>query len=207
MQPQTEDPVLLATYDPVAAYGILLGIPRIPIVANSVASFSSFALNQIPLATALDVTLAARTWLDNITYSVNPRGQFSGNVFQPQYAAFLRQNTGISIRVTVLSGPKYLVCQNFTPLENFVNVFASRWPAGWPLYKQQTIKTEFMLTDVPGGDSTNLNAYDVTVTWNGWQFIDPCLDEMSGDEAWCKMRDMGIELPCKRPCERRAPGG
>jgi hypothetical protein len=195
MQPIAEDIAKLAVYDPVAAYGIALGIPRTPITMNSVVSFSSFALNQIPLSTGLDTTLAFRTWIDNLTYSVYPVGQFQGNIFQTQYVAYLRQATGVSVRATVQAGPKYLVSQYFTPLENFVNVFASRYPAGWTLYKQQNVLTEFVLTQVPGGDTANLSQYNVTLTWNGWQFLDPTLDEMDASTARECLQNMGFQLP------------
>jgi hypothetical protein len=195
MQPEPIDIRKLAIYDPIAAYGILLGIPRTPILLNSSVSFTSFSLNQIPLQAALDTTLAYRTWIDNITYSVNPVGQFQGNVFQTQYVAFLRTATGVSVRTTVLAGPKYTVSQQFTPLENYVNVLASRYPAGWPLFKQQQIQHEFMLTAVPGGSTTNLSAYNVTITYAAWQFLDPTLDEMDAHQARACLIKEGIDVP------------
>lgn len=195
MQPHHDDVLKLALTDPVAAYGRLLGIPTAPLSINTVASFSSFGLNQIPVSAGLDTTLAYRTWIDNLTFDLSCPGLFTGNVFQAPFMAALKLNPGISVRVTVHSGPKYLVTENFTPLQNFVNMFASRWSAGWVLYKQQNILTEFMLTAVPSGDDTGLQAYNVVLTWNGWQFLDHCLDDMTGEEACCELRKLGIPLP------------
>jgi hypothetical protein len=203
MEPVPQKIAELAVYDPIAAYGILLGIPRIPFVANSSVSFSSFDLEAAPLSAGLDTTIAYRTWISNLTYTINPVGQFAGNVFQTQYASYMRTGTGIGIKATVQSGPKYPLMGSFTALENFVNVFASTWPAGWQLYKQQNILTEFLLTAVPGGDDTNLSAYNVSLTWNGWQFIDPSLDDMDADCARECLREMGIWVPDFSKCKRR----
>ena len=195
MQPQPIDIKTLAIYDPIAAYGILLGIPRVPIWMNAAVSFTTFTPEQIPLEAALDTTLAYRTWIDNITYSILPQGQFQGNVFQTQYAAYLRTGTGVSVRTEVLAGPKYIVSQQFTPLENYAYQFGARYPAGWPLFKQQQINHEFMLTAIPGGSATNLTSYDVTVTYAGWQFLDPSLDEMDASKARECLRNSGIDVP------------
>lgn len=195
MQPEALDIKKLAIYDPIAAYGILLGIPRVPLLMNASVSFTTFTTDQTPLEAALDTTLAYRTWIDNITYSINPQGQFEGNVFQTQYAAYLRMATGIAVRAQVLAGPKYVISQQFTPLENYVNVMASRYPAGWPLFKQQQINHEFILTAIPGGSTTNLDSYDVTVTYAAWQFLDPSLDEMDAEQARECLRASGIEVP------------
>jgi hypothetical protein len=199
MQPEAFDLTKLALYDPIAAYGILLGIPRVPIIMNSSVSFTTFTTEQIPIEAALDTTLAYRTWIDTVTYSVNPQGQFQGNVFQTTYAGYLRFATGISVRAEVLAGPKYIISQQFTPLENYCFQFAARYPAGWPLFKQQQINHEFMLTAVPGGSTTNLTSYDVTLTYAGWQFLDPSLDEMDASEARECLRNSGINVP--EPCK------
>jgi len=195
MQPKSFDIEKLALHDPVAAYGRLLGIPTAPVSFNSVVSFNNFSLQQIPLQAGLDTTIAFRTWIDSLTFDLQCPGLFTGNVFQSLFLAQLKQNPGVSIQMQVQSGPKYLVSQQFTPLQNFVNMFASRWPGGWVLYKQQNILTSFMLTQVPSGDDSGLNAYNITLTFNGWQFLDHTLDEMTGEEAACKLRDKGFNIP------------
>lgn len=202
MQPHAFDIEKLALTDPVAAYGRLLGIPTAPVTFNTVVSFSSFALNQIPLQQGLDTTIAFRTWIDNLTFTVATPGLFVGNIFQTLFLSQLKKSTGVSIQVIVHSGPKYLVSEQFTPLENFVNEFASRWPAGWPLYKQQNILTNFMLTQVPSGDDSNIESYDITLSWNGWQFLDHTLDEMDGPMAACKLKEYGFNIP--EICMRRS---
>jgi hypothetical protein len=190
----------LAIMDPIAAYGIVLGIPRIPIAFNASGSFSSFALGQAPIESGLDTTIAQRTWIDNIQYDLQQPNVFQGQVFKTLYDAMLRQAPGISLRVTVHSGPRYLVSPQFTPLNNFVNLMASRWPAGWPLFKQQNLEIEFLLTQAPPTSGGNGPPYNVTLTLNGWQFLDHTADEISVDVAACKLRELGFWVPPAVEC-------
>jgi hypothetical protein len=196
MEPRPKFIQDLALTDPVAAYGMTLGIPQIPISMNCVAVFSSFSLSQPPIEGDLDTTIAQRTWIDNLSFSLLLPQEFSGNVFKPLYDASLKSQPGVSVRVSVHSGPRYLVSPQYTPLENFVNNYcASRWSAGWPLYKQQSIKTEFILTQAPPSTSPNGPPYTVTLTFNGWQFLDHTLDDMTGTEAANRLRAMGFWIP------------
>jgi hypothetical protein len=191
----------LAIIDPIAAYGIVLGIPRIPISINASGSFSNILPEQGPIDAGLDTTIAQRTWIDNMQYDVQQPNVFAGNIFKTLYDACLRQVPGIGIRCTVHSGPRYLVSPNFTPLNNFVNLMASRWPAGWPLYKQQNIEVEFiLLQNPPFPTDVNLPPYNITLTFNGWQFLDHTVDEISVDVAACKLREMGIWVPPAVEC-------
>src|SRR5271166_3838013 len=146
MEPKALNIQELAIYDPVAAYGICLGIPRIPISMNCAGIFSSFAVPQIPVEGDLDTTIAQRTWIDNITYSLQQPNVFAGNIFKTLYDTMLKQAPGISCQIQVQSGPRYLVSPQFTPLENVAPLLQQHYPAGWPLFKQQSIEVNFMLT-------------------------------------------------------------
>jgi len=195
MEPKALNIQELAIYDPVAAYGIVLGIPRIPISMNAAAIFSSFAVPQIPVEGDLDTTIAQRTWIDNISYSLAQPNVFSGNVFKTLYDAMLKAAPGVSVQVAVHSGPRYLVSPQYTPLENFAPLLLQRYPAGWPLFKQQSIKVNFMLTAPPPSVQPNGPPYVVTMTFNGWQFLDHTLDEMSADKAAACLKSMGFFVP------------
>lgn len=162
---------------------------------NAQAIFSSFAVPQIPVEGDLDTTVSQRTWIDNITYSLQQPNVFSGNILKTLYDASLKQAPGISTRVTVHSGPRYLVSPSFTPLENFAFMFAARWPAGWPLYKQQSIKVEFALTQPPPSVQPNAPPYIATMTFNGWQFLDFTIDDLCVEKAVDCLRKMGFWIP------------
>jgi len=200
MEPKPQYIQDLAVMDPIAAYGIVLGIPRIPISINASGSFSSATLGQLPIEAGLDTTIAQRTWIDNMQYDLQQPNVFAGNIFKTQYDAYLRQAPGISVRCTVHSGPRYLVSPKFTPLNNFVNLISSRWVSGWPLYKQQNIEIEFMLTQAFPASEPNAPPYNVVLTFNGWQFLDHTVDEISVDVAACKLRELGFWVPPAVEC-------
>lgn len=200
MEPKDTDIQKLAMLDPIAAYGIVLGVPRIPISINASASFSSFTVPQPPIEAGLDTTIAQRTWIDNMAIDLQQPNCFAGSVFKTQYDAFLKSAPGVSVRCTVQSGPRYLVSPNFTPLENFINLISSRWVAGWPLFKQQNIQVEFMLTQSPPTSGSNAPPYNVTLTFNGWQFLDHTVDEIAVDVAAKKLRDLGFFVPKAVEC-------
>jgi hypothetical protein len=189
----------LAIMDPIAAYGIVLGIPRIPISINASGSFSTAALDT-PIDAGLDTTIAQRTWIDNMQYSVQQPNVFPGNIFKTLYDACLRQVPGIGIQCIVHSGPKYLVSLEYTPLENFVNLISSRWVSGWPLYKQQNIEVSFILLQGYPATEPNAPPYNVTLTFNGWQFLDHSCDELSVDVCACKLRELGFWVPPAVEC-------
>jgi hypothetical protein len=190
----------LAVMDPIAAYGIVLGVPRIPISINAVASFSTFALDQIPTVAGLDTTIAQRTWIDNLQYSLSVPNAFAGSVFQTLWLANLIASPGVAVRCTVHSGPRYMVSPNFTPLENFVSLINRRWVAGWPLFKQQNLNIEFSLIAPPGGLSSSAAPYSVTLTLNGFQFLDHSIDEIAVSVASCKLRELGFWVPPAVEC-------
>jgi hypothetical protein len=203
MQPQVDNIPLLALYDPIAAYAIAMHIPRIPFVMNCAASFQSFALNQIPIEGDLDTVIPDRTWIQRINYSLQQPNVFAGNVFKTLYDSQLKAQPGISVRVTVHSGPRYLVAPEFTPLENFANVIMDTWPAGWVLYKQQSIKAEFILTQAPPSVTPNGPPYNVVLTFTGWQFLDPSIDNMDPDDAAERLRAAGYTVPCVSSCAKK----
>ena len=195
MQPIAENIPLLACYDPVAAYGIAMQVPRVPFFMNATGTFNSFALNQIPIEGDLDTTISSRVWISKINYSLQQPNVFNGQILKTLYDAMLKAQPGISVRVTVQSGPKYLVCPEFTPLENFTNSLDERWPAGWPIFKQQSIRVEYELTQAPPSTTPNGPPYTVTTTFMGWQFVDWTIDEMDPDWAAARLREMGFKLP------------
>jgi hypothetical protein len=190
----------LAVMDPIAAYGRLLKIPIAPVVFNAIATFSSFALNQIPVRQPLDQQTSRRTWIDNLAFELKLPNVFPGNLFLPQSLKDLKASPGVSVRTTVMSGPRYVVAETFTPIENYVKMFDSDWTVGWQIAKFQTIQTEFMLTAVPFNDPSNAPPYIVTLTYNGWQFMDGTCDDISCEFATDQLTKAGILSPFGGPC-------
>jgi hypothetical protein len=195
MEPAFVDLELLARYDPVAALGIHLGIPRVPFMMNAGVSFSSFTVGAKPLEAALDTTIDRRTWIDNITYSLDLPNVFAGNILKTQFDGWLKEHPGVSVAMQVLSGPKMLFSFAPVPLENIATIVTKRWVCGWTLYKLQTIKCEFNLTSAPPATAPNGPPYNVTMTFGAWQFEQYSLDEVTPREAVLRLRKDGFCIP------------
>ena len=195
MEPKPTNLRLLALSDPVAALGILLGIPRVPFCVSMSGAFSTLAVGVgLPVAASLDEgAIAQRTWIDNINYSLQVPNVFTNQVFKTQSDAALKQSPGISVQLQVYGDPKYPVSPDYTPLENLVNLIRSdKWPAGWPLFKQQIIQGLFQLTQAPGGAPAGNGPYFFTLTFCGWQFLDSSIDNVTPQNAMAKLREAGL---------------
>jgi hypothetical protein len=170
---------------------------------NMSGSFSTLAVGVgLPVTASLDAgAIAQRTWIDNINYSLQVPNVFTNQIFKTQSDAALKQSPGISVQLQVYGDPKYPVSPDYTPLENLINLIRSdRWPAGWPLYKQQLIQGLFQLTQAPGGAPAGMGPYNFVLSFNGWQFADASLEGVSPQVAACKLREAGLlttkELLC-----------
>ena len=201
MQPRSDRIASIAESDPIAAYGILMGIPRTPIVMNMVATFSSLAVPQPYITAALDQVISQRTWIDSIKHSILVPTTFAGNVFKTVYDSNLLAAPGVSAQIICMGGPKYYLCPTFTPLENIVDLINQQWPAGWPLYKQQALQGIFQLTQTQPG-----SVMTVTLSFRGWQFLDPLLDEMNVDTCARRLRNAGYFVPGDLCRYDRSPG-
>lgn len=195
MEPTPTNLERLALYDPVAAYGILLGIKRVPISLPVRATFSSFALPQAPVVGDLSVTIAQRTWIQKINYSLSQPNEFSGNVFKTLFDAMLKAHPGISAQIAIMSGPRYLTSPAFVALENIADMLDPSWPAGWALDKQQSIQVTFQLTDAPSTTAPNGPPYTVELCFTGWQFLDHTVENVSIEEAREALNAVGICSP------------
>jgi hypothetical protein len=181
----------LALQNPRAAYGIVVGVPRVPFVGNLVADFQSAATFAAPVVADLDTTIVQDTWIQRINYSiVQPNSPYIGSPFDSVSQAMFRYVPGISATLRVDSGPRYYLNQQPCPLENLADLLAVGWPAGWPLFKYQSVEGQFILTNTP--PSVPLI---VTVSLLGFQFLDKSLDDLSDEEARRRLKVMGFDVP------------
>jgi len=191
MQPTSSNVRDLCLQNPRAAYGIVVGIPRVPFVGNLVCPFQAPATFAAPVVADLDTTVVQDTWIHRINYSmVQPNSPYIGSPFDSLSQAMFRFVPGISATIQVQSGPRYYLNQQPCPLENIADLLAVGWPAGWPLFKYQSVQGQFILTNTP--PSIPLI---VTVTLLGWQFIDKSLDDLSDEEARRRLKIMGFDVP------------
>lgn len=223
MEPREVDLQKIALHDPIAAYGLFLGVPITPYSFSISASFPSLAVpnpnasvpgNAQTIEADMDIAsqLAQRTWIDNVTYTLRLPNAFTqngddppGNIFKPQFDAFLKQSPGIDVQLQVLGGPKYFLSVDPVPIENVIDLICTpRWPAGMPLYKNQAIRGFFTLVQSPGGlpagassggPPEQLGPYTVIMTFNCWQFLDVSVDAIDVRTAIRKLREAGFCIP------------
>jgi hypothetical protein len=190
-QPTASNVRDLALQNPRAAYGIVVGVPRVPFIGNLQAPFQSAATFAAPVIADLDTTIVQDTWIQRINYSIlQPNSPYIGSPFDAVSQAMFRFVPGISATVQVQSGPRYYLNQQPCPLENLADLLAVGWPAGWPLFKYQSVQAEMILTNTP--PSIPLV---VTVSLLGWSFLDKSLDDLSDEEARRRLKVMGFDVP------------
>jgi hypothetical protein len=182
----------LALYAPKIAYGLVVGVPRVPFVVDIPLQFSSSVVNAPPLVESFDNNLTQDTLITRVSYNLAQQNSFPGSPFQSLYFNQLKQsgNTGIGIMVDVYGGPKYSTSDDFVDLGNFFDTIASTWPEGWPLYKQSNVKVSAILTQTPVSVP-----YLATMTWMGVQLLDKSVEDLSDAECRARLRKLGIEAP------------
>jgi hypothetical protein len=192
MQPRDTQIRNLALYAPKTAFGMMVGVPRVPFVADIPIQFSSSTVNAPPVVQNLQNNLTQDTVIERISYNLFQQNTFPGSPFQSTYFNQLKQSgqIGVGIQMAVYGGPKYSVNDTFTDLGNLADVFAVTWPEGWPLQKQSNVKISAILTQTPVSVPFN-----ITLTFLGWQFLSKDLDDLSDEEARSRLRKLGIETP------------
>lgn len=192
MQPRDHEIRNLALYAPKIAYGMMVGVPRVPLVVDIPIQFSSSTVNAPPVVQNFQNNLTQDTLIERVSYALSQPNSFPGSPFQSQYFNQLKQsgNTGIGVQMAVYGGPKYNVNDTFTDLGNLVDVFAVTWPQGWPLFKQSNVKISAILLNTPVSVP-----YSATITFLGWQFLDKGIDDLSDSEARSRLNKLGIQTP------------
>jgi hypothetical protein len=193
MQPNSDINIdQLAKWAPRIAYGLVVGVPRVPFVVDIPIQFTTSAVDAPPIVASFDNNLTQDTMIARVAYNLFQQNSFPGSPFQSLYFNQLKQSglTGVGINMQVFGGPKYAINDNFTDLGNLMDVFAVTWPAGWPLYKQSNVKVSAILTQTPVSVP-----FDVTLTFLGFQMLDKSIDSLSDEEARDRLRKMGFNVP------------
>lgn len=192
MEPKDHNIKNLAIYAPRIALGYILGVPRVPFVADIPIQFSSSTVNAPPVEGSFTNNLTQNTIVERVAFSLFQQNTFPGSPFQSLYFNQLKQSgmTGVGVKVDVFGGPKYAINDIYTDLGNLMDVFAVIWPQGWPLYKQSNVKVSAILTQTPVSVPFN-----VLISFLGWQFLDKTMDDISDEDARARLRLLGIETP------------
>lgn len=191
MQPNGDiDIERLALWAPRIAYGLAVGVPRVPFVVDIPIQFTSSAVDAPPINASFDNNLTQDTMVEKVSFTLFQQNSFPGSPFQSLYFNQLKGQTGVGCQLQVFGGPKYAVTDTFIDLANLADVLAITWPQGWPLYKQCNVKLSAILTQTPVSVP-----FDVNVTFLGWQMLDKTIDDLSDDEARTRLRKIGFKVP------------
>lgn len=182
----------LALFMPKLAYGLVVGVPRVPFVVDIPIQFSSSTVNAPPVVQSFDNNLTQDTLIQRISYNLFQPNSWPGSPFQSFAFNQAKQSgaTGVGIRMDVYGGPKYSINDEFTDLGNLADVFAVTWPSGWPLFKQSNVKVSAILTQTPVSVPFN-----VTLTFLGLQLLEKSVEDLSDSEARARLRKLGIDSP------------
>jgi hypothetical protein len=182
----------LALWAPKLAYGMIVGVPRVPFVVDIPIQFSSSTVNASPVVQNFQNNLTEDTVIERISYSLFQQNSFPGSPLQSLYFNQLRQSgaTGVGVQLAVFGGPKYQISDSFTDLGNLADALAVTWPSGWPLLKQSNVKISAILTQTPVSVP-----YNILITFLGWQLLDKTVSDLSDDVARARLRKLGIESP------------
>jgi hypothetical protein len=182
----------LALWMPKLAYGMIVGVPRVPFIADIPIQFSASTVNAPPVVQNFSNNLTEDTLIERVSYNLAQQNSFPGSPFQSLYFNQKKQSgqTGVGVKIAVFGGPKYEINSPFTDLGNLVDVLAVTWPSGWPLAKQSNVRVEAILTETPVSVPFN-----VTISFLGWQLLDKTINSLSDQEARARLRKLGIESP------------
>lgn len=192
MSPQDTSIRDLALWAPKLAYGLVVGVPRVPFVVDVPIQFSSSTVNAPPVVQSFDNNLTEDTVIERISYNLFQQNSFPGSPFQSLYFNQLKQSgaTGVGVQLQVFGGPKYVTSDQFTDLGNLSDVLAVTWPSGWILFKQSNVKVSAILTQTPVSVPFN-----ILITFLGWQLLDRAVSDLSDEEARRRLRKLGIDSP------------
>ena len=190
MQPRDHDIRNLALYAPRIAYGMVAGVPRVPFLADIPIQFTSSVVDAPFVVASFDNNLVSDTIIDKVSFTLFQQNSFPGSPFQSLYFNQLKGQTGVGVQLDVYGGPKYGISDVPVDLANLFDVMAMLWPSGWPLYKQSNVKVSAVLLQTPVSVP-----FDVHILFNGFQFLDKVMDDMSDSDARCRLRKLGIESP------------
>jgi hypothetical protein len=190
MQPKSENVRDLAIWAPKIAYAMVVGVPRVPFVVDIPIQFTSSAVDAPYIEANFDNNLTQDTVIEKIAFTLFQQNSFPGSPFQSLYFNQLKGQTGVGVKFDVYGAPRYSVQDTPIDLANMADVMAVTWPNGWPLPKQSNVKVSAVLFQTPVSVP-----FDVNITFLGWSALDPDLDSLSEDDARCRLRKLGFDVP------------
>jgi hypothetical protein len=190
MQPKSENVRDLAVWAPKIAYAMVVGVPRVPFVVDIPIQFTSSAVDAPAIIASFDNNLTQDTIIEKIAFTLFQQNTFPGSPFQSLYFSQLKNQTGVGVKFDVYGAPRYSWQDTYIDLANVADIWASTWPNGLLLPKQSNVKLSAILFQTPVSVP-----FDVNVTFLGWSALDPDIDALSDNDARCRLRKLGFDVP------------
>jgi hypothetical protein len=189
---RAEDVRALALYAPKLAYGLIVGVPRVPFIVDIPIVFSSSTVNAPPVVQSFLNNMTQDTVIERIAYNLAQPNSFTGSPLSSLFFNQKKQSgfTGIGIQMQVYGSPRYGISDTYIDLGNLADVFAITWPSGLLLPAQSNVKVSAILTETPVSVP-----YSATLTFLGWSLIEKSVDSLSDQEARARLRKLGIDSP------------
>lgn len=190
MQPKSENVRDIAIWAPKIAYAMVVGVPRVPFVVDIPIQFTSSVVDAPYIVASFDNNLTQDTVVEKISFTLFQQNSFPGSPLQSLYFAYLKAQTGVGVKFDVYGAPRYSWQDTPIDLASVADVMAITWPNGLLLPKQSNVKVSAVLTQTPVSVP-----FDVNITFLGWSALDPDIDRLSDDDARCRLRKLGFEVP------------
>jgi hypothetical protein len=183
----------IASYDPVFALALAMQIPQVPYSWTLTGVLNDTTDLNTPFEALQQEPLAQRTWVRDIAWSINLPNFFNQQVLSTLATAMYRASTGVQAQVWAWDAPKYIIAP-YSPLETLFPNLVARWAHGWRLERLTALKADLLLTQAPAGATSNVGPLTVNITFNGFQFFDPYIDEVPPGEARCVLEKAGFPV-------------
>lgn len=128
--------------------GATFGVPANPGLINSLAE--NPPQETVPADTIvkgqLFGTVEADLWIRKVTYTVRRPLAYTGNIFKSQSDYFNALNPNINFQMTINSYSRYVISDDFMPLENIGMAFEASSPAGIVMRFSSSVQLEMINT-------------------------------------------------------------
>lgn len=176
----------VAQFNPILALARARRVPFAPWILPLTATFTSNDPVVIPSSTLANGQgrVDQITIVDSVRYTVDQPNAFAGSIFKAQSDYFFAQQSGLQCKIDVDGAPRYGVVPFFTPLKDALEFIGRKWPQGWVLTYNQSIRMAFQIT-------TPLPSVPVTVTvsYCMWQGVGAdWLVNMTVPAAWAELK-------------------
>lgn len=183
----------IAQFNPVLALARARRVPFAPWELPLAATFTDPDVTVLPSVAMANGQgrIDQITIVDSVRYTIDQPTAFAGSIFKAQSDYYFALQSGIQVTMDVDGAPRYGVVPFFTPIKDAIEMLGEKWPQGWVLTYNQSIRMAFQSTiPLPSLPTT------VTVTFRMWQGVGAeWLVNMTIPQAWAELQKIYANDP------------